>query len=201
MADEMANAMADEMANAMADEMANAMADEMANAMADDVMHIDIYSDESGNSPERQEQDDQQSVTSTNMSVATEPATHQIETDCPSTQSESLPQKQPRDQANSSSPASKRPRVESSIQESSGSSTDDDEEDDGVSAVSEPSAQPSKAVSAGRKGKVKFLLTNCLPSKVVESSRNKPDELCKNLATNTAAKFEKAKVSTRTGSG
>ena len=70
MADEMANAMADEMANAMADEMANAMADEMANAMADDVMHIDIYSDESGNSPERQEQDDQQSVTSTNMSVA-----------------------------------------------------------------------------------------------------------------------------------
>ena len=74
MADEMANAMADEMANAMADEMANAMADEMANAMADDVMHIDIYSDESGNSPERQEQDDQQSVTSTNMSVAT----HQI---------------------------------------------------------------------------------------------------------------------------
>ena len=173
------------------------MADEMANAMADDEMYIDIYSDESGNSPERQEQDDQQSVTSTNMSVATEPATHQIETDCPSTQSESLPQKQPRDQANSSSPASKRPRVESSIQESSRSSTDgdddDDEEDDGVSAVSEPSAQPSKAVSAGRKGKGKFLLTNCLPSKVVESSRNKPDELCKNLVPTLQQNLRKLK--------
>ncbi len=134
--------------------------------------------------PERyasQEQDERESA-STDL-LATQPTDQTSPRDALVSKNDSLLQKRPKDPENSFTSASKQSRVELSVEPSESSeSSEDDNDAASCSAVSESYVEaPIQAKQRGRKAKPKFLLSEYLPAKVAESSRNKPDELISTL--------------------